>query len=160
MGPDQNSTCRICKDKQMLWRRYSCPWDSCRHGLAWTGYLLCQQSSWVSWYDLPCCWFPWRHLQVPDLNCSSTIRSVMEWKQFQSLLITVRLFEYLATPFSSNDAAPVLGPIIVDKSVPFNKGFSAPPTREGSALAFSLLNVLHSDPTSITLENNRHKYWW
>jgi len=40
---------------------------------------------------------------------------------------------------------------MVDKSVPLRSVFSAPPTRDGSAFAFSLLNVLHSDPTSITL---------
>lgn len=43
------------------------------------------------------------------------------------------------------------GPIIVDKSPPDRSGFSGPPTRDGSTEAFSLLNVLHSDPTSITL---------
>ena len=44
------------------------------------------------------------------------------------------------------------GPIIVERSDPFKRGFSGPPTRDGSPLfAFSLLKVLHSDPTSITL---------
>lgn len=52
---------------------------------------------------------------------------------------------------SSNDATPLAGPIIVDKSEPLSSGFSGPPTREGSSPVFSLLNVLHSEPTSITL---------
>lgn len=69
---------------------------------------------------------------------------------------TVRRFEYLAVPESSNEAAPVAGPIIVDKSEPLRRGFSAAPTREGSTPDFSLLNVLHSDPTSITLQNEMY----
>lgn len=39
----------------------------------------------------------------------------------------------------------------MDKSEPLRRGFSGPPTRDGSTPAFSLLNVLHSEPTSITL---------
>jgi len=60
---------------------------------------------------------------------------------------------YLAVPKSSKDAAPVPGPIIVDKSVPSRSGFSGPPTRDGSlnTPVLSLLNVLHSEDTSITL---------
>lgn len=45
----------------------------------------------------------------------------------------------------------MLGPIIVDKSPPDNSEFSGPPTREGSFEFASLLNVRHSEPTSITL---------
>ena len=58
-------------------------------------------------------------------------------------------------PKASKEAAPVPGPIIVDKSDPFNRGFSGPPTRDGSTPDFSLLKVLHSDPTSITLVLNK-----
>ncbi|KYM87066.1 hypothetical protein ALC53_03683 [Atta colombica] len=58
-------------------------------------------------------------------------------------------------PKPSKDAAPVPGPIIVDKSALLRSGFSGPPTRDGSTPDFSLLNVLHSEPTSITLL--RHK---
>lgn len=39
----------------------------------------------------------------------------------------------------------------MDRSEPLRSGFSGPPTRDGSTPAFSLLNVLHSEPTSITL---------
>ncbi|KYN42315.1 hypothetical protein ALC56_03453 [Trachymyrmex septentrionalis] len=60
-----------------------------------------------------------------------------------------------AVPKPSKDAAPVPGPIIVDKSALLRSGFSGPPTRDGSTPDFSLLNVLHSEPTSITLL--RHK---
>lgn len=69
----------------------------------------------------------------------------------RSELLIVRLFWYFDTPNPSNDASPRPGPIVVDKSEPFNNGFSGPPTRDGSTPAFSLLNVLHSEPTSITL---------
>lgn len=55
-------------------------------------------------------------------------------------------------PNSSNDESPRPGPIIVDKSDPLRSGFSGPPTRDGSTPLFSLLNVRHSDPTSITLK--------
>lgn len=41
-------------------------------------------------------------------------------------------------------------PIIVVRSPPFRSGFWASPTRDGSLLAFSFVNVLHSEPTSIT----------
>lgn len=61
------------------------------------------------------------------------------------------LVKYLL-PNSSNEAEPVAGPIIVDKSPPDNNGFSGPPTLLGSTEFFSLLNVRHSDPTSITLK--------
>ena len=47
---------------------------------------------------------------------------------------------------------PRPGPIIVDRSDPLRRGFSGPPTRDGSTPEYSLLKVLHSDPTSITLE--------
>lgn len=62
------------------------------------------------------------------------------------------LFCYVLLPKASNEAEPVPGPIIVDKSPPLRSGFSGPPTRDGSTPAFSLLNVLHSEPTSITLK--------
>lgn len=52
---------------------------------------------------------------------------------------------------------PLPGPIIVVKSEPPSKGFSGPPTREGSTPLFSLLNVLHSEPTSITLMEKKGK---
>lgn len=71
--------------------------------------------------------------------------------KLHNIWITVRLLVYLATPFSSNEALPVPGPIMVERSVPFSRAFSAPPTRDGSALAFSLLKVRHSEPTSMTL---------
>lgn len=53
-------------------------------------------------------------------------------------------------PKASNEAGPVPGPIIVDRSPPLSNGFSGPPTRDGSTPDFSLLNVRHSDPTSMT----------
>ena len=65
------------------------------------------------------------------------------------ILLTDRLFGYLLSPKAE---APAAGPMIVERSDPLRRGFSGPPTREGSLLAFSLLNVLHSDPTSITLK--------
>ncbi|KAG8238403.1 hypothetical protein J437_LFUL017945 [Ladona fulva] len=64
----------------------------------------------------------------------------------------ILLFWYFDTPKESKDASPLPGPMTVDRSEPLSKGFSGPPTREGSAPAFSLLNVRHSEPTSITLK--------
>lgn len=69
----------------------------------------------------------------------------------KNVILTVRLFWYFEAPKASKEAAPVPGPIMVDKSEPLRSGFSGPPTRDGSTPAFSLLNVLHSEPTSITL---------
>lgn len=40
--------------------------------------------------------------------------------------------------------------IMVVRSPPFSSGFWASPTLDGSLRAFSLENVLHSEPTSIT----------
>lgn len=45
--------------------------------------------------------------------------------------------------------------IMVVRSPPLRRGFWASPTREGSLVAFSLENVLHSDPTSITRSPER-----
>lgn len=63
--------------------------------------------------------------------------------------LTDLLFGYLLSP---KDDGPDEGPIIVERSEPLRRGFSGPPTREGSLFAFSLLKVRHSDPTSITLK--------
>lgn len=41
-------------------------------------------------------------------------------------------------------------PIMVVRSPPLSRGFWASPTRDGSLRAFSLENVLHSEPTSMT----------
>ncbi|KAF4517208.1 hypothetical protein B566_EDAN005262 [Ephemera danica] len=60
--------------------------------------------------------------------------------------------DFLNTPKSSNEASPLPGPITVDKSDPLRSGFSGPPTRDGSTPDFSLENVRHSEPTSITLK--------
>lgn len=70
----------------------------------------------------------------------------------------VLLFWYLDMPKPSNEASPRPGPIIVERSEPLSRGFSAPPTREGSTPVFSLLKVLHSDPTSMTLWKNIESY--
>ena len=92
----------------------------------------------------------WRRTSIDPLACYEF------WSSNDFL--TVLLFWYLAPPLASKDAFPLGGPIIVDKSVPLRSLFSAAPTREGSAFAFSLLNVLHSEPTSMTLKS-KHVNW-
>lgn len=80
---------------------------------------------------------------IIDISLNAKINDLSE-------LLIVRLFWYLGDPNASKDADPVPGPIIVDRSPPLNNGFSGPPTRLGSTPLFSLLNVRHSEPTSIT----------
>lgn len=47
------------------------------------------------------------------------------------------------------DEVAAVRTVIVDKLLPLKSGFSTPPTRDGLTVNFSVLNVLHSDPTSI-----------
>ena len=68
-----------------------------------------------------------------------------------SELLTVRLLLYMAFPSALKLAPPVPGPMMVDRSLDPSKVFSAPPTLDLSSPPFSLENVLHSDPTSMTL---------
>merc|ERR1719471_1325714 len=68
-----------------------------------------------------------------------------------SELLTVRLLLYKALPSELKLAPPLPGPMIVDKSLDPNNVFSAPPTLDLSSPPFSLENVLHSEPTSMTL---------
>ena len=75
--------------------------------------------------------------------------------QKQSVPLTCFLFWYFAAPSSPNPADPDGWPMMVDRSPPLSRGFSAAPTRDGSALALSLLNVRHSDPTSIHLQGTK-----
>lgn len=49
-------------------------------------------------------------------------------------------------------------PIIVVRSPPLSSGFWASPTLDGSLRAFSLENVLHSEPTSMTRSPTRDVY--
>lgn len=49
-------------------------------------------------------------------------------------------------------------PIIVVRSPPLSSGFWASPTLDGSLRAFSLENVLHSEPTSMTRSPTRDDY--
>merc|ERR1711977_36103 len=81
------------------------------------------------------------HIPAIVLNALINVRS--------ELLIVLR-FVYNAFPDSSKDAAPVPGPIIVERSLLPNKEFSGPPTRDLSSPPLSLEKVRHSDPTSIT----------
>lgn len=67
-------------------------------------------------------------------------------------VLTDLRFWYLEFPKLS---PPEPGPMMVERSEPLSSGFSGPPTRDGSLFAFSLLKVLHSDPTSITLYRNK-----
>merc|ERR1719319_1918245 len=75
------------------------------------------------------------------------------------LLLAVRLLLYRALPVESKLAGPVLGPIMVERSPPPRREFSAPPTRDLSSPPASLENVLHSEPTSMTLSPATRPHW-
>lgn len=145
---------RQCKDMPMPWHRSNDPSDFCHRALAWTDCWHDRQWSLVNWCGPPLWRFLWTQRSRHGRSCSSYDDSDI-WPLQDAQNENEYLWYYLRIwsdilPKESNEAAPVPGPIIVDKSPPLSNGFSGPPTRDGSTPDFSLLNVRHSEPTSMT----------